>query len=715
MSKQIHIVHIIPTLRFGGAERMVVDLVNASDISRFRYTIIVFGHDMPLADQITRPDVRIEIIEKQGKLSFGLFVGLVRLLKKIQPDIVHTHLFGGDIWGRAAAWYLRIPVVTTEHNINQGEGMVKRFLKILTCRMSDNYVACSAAVSLYVQEVYGVKKPIEVIHYGVHLENLSALPTPQIEKQRLLILGRLTEQKGHVVALRALANLKNYQWTLDIVGDGELKSEIENEIKRLDLSLRVRLYPANSNVPKIISEHDIVLMPSLWEGLGIVAMESMAAGRILIASDADGLREIIVSHETGILSPVNNIEQLSKNIQWVFDNTVQAAKISAAAKETAKKFAMSRMIGEYESIYEKICPQIAGTSVLYLMARFTTGGAERLVLEYVRRLSADGAPVAVASIVGGGEMKSEFASYGIPMIIGERSLFGIWRTWRSLVVLIRKQKPTIVHSHLYSGDVFGWIVKTLLAPRARWVTTQHNVRESSTRLRQIILRFILKKADVVIAVSDSVAAFCHSLSVRSDKLFVVQNSIPIDEWLVMPTEKLLSDKKIHLATIGRLEYQKGHDILFRALAKLPADSWQLEVFGSGSRREELVQLAEKLGIAKNIVWYGVVHNFIGQLSSVDVVVQPSRFEGMSLAIMESMAAGRVVIASTPAGEGIIHDKKTGFIVPVEDAETLARTIQFVIDHPEEAVSVAKQAREYAKESFSFAKHWDGIVRVYESK
>jgi glycosyltransferase involved in cell wall biosynthesis len=643
MSKQIHIVHIIPTLRFGGAERMVVDLVNASDRARFRYTIIVFGHDMPLADQITRSDVKIEIIEKQGKLSLGFFGAMVRTLKKIQPDIVHTHLFGGDIWGRVAAWYLRIPVVTTEHNINQGEGTMKIFLKILTRKMSESYVACSASVRSYVQEIYGVKKSIDVIHYGVHLENLSALPAPQLEKQRLLILGRLTKQKGHVLVLRALANLKNYQWTLDIVGDGELKSEIENEIKCLDLSGRVRLQPANSNVPKIISEHDIVLMPSLWEGLGIVAMESMAAGRVLIASDAGGLREIVLDHETGVLSPVNNIEQLSKNIQWVFDNPAQAAKIAAAAKDFAKKFTMSRMVGSYESIYEKICPQIGGVSVLYLMSRFTTGGAERLVLEYVRRLSADGVPVAVASIVGGGEMKSEFASYGIPMIIGERSLSGIWRTWRSLVAMIRKQKPTIIHSHLYSGDVFGWIVKTLLAPRVRWVTTQHNVRESSTRLRQIILRFILKKADAVVAVSDSVAAFCRSLSVADNKLFVIQNSIPIDEWLVLPTEKLLSDKKIHLATIGRLEYQKGHDILFQALAKLPTDSWQLEVFGSGSRREELVQLAEKLGIAKSIVWYGVVHNFIGQLDSIDVVVQPSRFEGMSLAIMESMAAGRVVI------------------------------------------------------------------------
>jgi glycosyltransferase involved in cell wall biosynthesis len=117
-------------------------------------------------------------------------------------------LFGGDIWGRVAAWYLRIPVVTTEHNINQGEGMMKRFLKILTRKMSESYVACSVSVRSYVQEIYGVKKSIDVIHYGVHLENLSALPAPQVEKQRLLILGRLTKQKGHVLALRALANIE---------------------------------------------------------------------------------------------------------------------------------------------------------------------------------------------------------------------------------------------------------------------------------------------------------------------------------------------------------------------------------------------------------------------------------------------------------------------------------------------------------------------------
>jgi glycosyltransferase involved in cell wall biosynthesis len=352
MSKQIHIVHIIPTLRFGGAERMVVDLVNASDRARFRYTIIVFGHDMPLADQITRSDVKIEIIEKQGKLSLGFFGAMVRTLKKIQPDIVHTHLFGGDIWGRVAAWYLRIPVVTTEHNINQGEGMMKRFLKILTRKMSESYVACSASVRSYVQEIYGVKKSIDVIHYGVHLENLSALPAPQLEKQRLLILGRLTKQKGHVLVLRALANLKNYQWTLDIVGDGELKSEIENEIKCLDLSGRVRLQPANSNVPKIISEHDIVLMPSLWEGLGIVAMESMAAARPIIASNIGGLPELIRHKEPGFLVPPNDSDALAKMMRYVLSHTDEAKTAANNARAYAEKhFMRARMVAAYEAVY----------------------------------------------------------------------------------------------------------------------------------------------------------------------------------------------------------------------------------------------------------------------------------------------------------------------------------------------------------------------------
>jgi hypothetical protein len=100
--KNLHIVHIIPWLGFGGAERSVVDLVNHSN-PLIRYTIILFFDHKPFAALITSSNVQIKVVQKRGKLSLGLLFALKKLLKQLQPDVVHTHLFGGDVWGRLAA------------------------------------------------------------------------------------------------------------------------------------------------------------------------------------------------------------------------------------------------------------------------------------------------------------------------------------------------------------------------------------------------------------------------------------------------------------------------------------------------------------------------------------------------------------------------------------------------------------------------------------
>lgn len=349
----MHIVHIIPTLSFGGAERTVVDIINnASD--EFQFSVIVFSTETPLKDQITRKGVQIIYVPKKGQVSWHLFGDIKKELKKLQPDVVHTHLFGGDLWGRLAARRLKIPVVTTEHNMNNDEGLFKAFLKRMYKRRTQQYAACSEGVKKYMSRRYGIKKNVEVIYPGVNIARFSAPDALFDFPLKMVMVGRLVEQKGHKIGLQALSSIDKSLWHLSIVGAGPLKYSLQQWCKTLGIEENVTFVPPTLRIEQVYARHDMLLMPSLWEGLGIVPLEAMTAGRVVIASDIPGLGEIVKTRETGILVPPTSAA-FTEILREVCENRGMLRVIAKNAREYAmKNFGVEKMTRSYEFLYKKV-------------------------------------------------------------------------------------------------------------------------------------------------------------------------------------------------------------------------------------------------------------------------------------------------------------------------------------------------------------------------
>lgn len=350
--------------------------------------------------------------------------------------------------------------------------------------------------------------------------------------------------------------------------------------------------------------------------------------------------------------------------------------------------------------------------ILHLIPRFTAGGAEQLVLAYAKHLSESGVKVVVGSVVGGGELEEKFRKTGAEIFVGEnRGIINFCRNYTRL----RKSyggQVEIIHSHVFSADVMGFLLARKL--KIKWVSTQHNVEANAPVWRKLVWKKILRSADKVIAVSDSVYDFCsREWRLSKDKVVLIKNGIELEQWLLVNADELLAAPLLRLATIGRLEKQKGHEILLRALAQLKID-WHLDVFGDGSLLEELQSLSRKLGIEKKIAWRGVVLNMPSELNKIDVVVQSSLWEGMSLVVMEAMASGRVVIASEPAAAGLIQDNKTGIVVKSSDVRALTQAIESVASDRAHARSLAVSARNHAQEHFGIEKNISSLEELYES-
>lgn len=347
--------------------------------------------------------------------------------------------------------------------------------------------------------------------------------------------------------------------------------------------------------------------------------------------------------------------------------------------------------------------------ILYIIPRFTVGGAEKMVLQYARYFKARDFDITVASVVGRGELEQQFRDSGIEIFVAEKkSCFNLFKNYKYLKNIKKIFKPDIIHTHVFSADVAGY----LLRRGVKWFSTQHNVGAEHSWFRKLVLRFILRRAEKIIAVSPVVADFCaQELRLKAEKMVLIKNGVEIEKWRALPAIDF-GKESIEMAVIGRLEKQKGHIYLLRALAEIKNLPWHLHVYGEGSLEKELKQQAEDLKIAGNITWHGVKPDIASELKNIDAVIQPSLWEGRSLVIMEAMAAGRFVIASPAAGEELIQDKKTGIIVSVHQYKELAEAVRWVWQNREPAKTMVLAGRDYARENFSIEKNISALEKLY---
>jgi glycosyltransferase involved in cell wall biosynthesis len=443
--------------------------------------------------------------------------------------------------------------------------------------------------------------------------------------------------------------------------------------------------------------------------------------------------------------------------------------------------------------------------ILYIFPRFTTGGAERLVLQYTQSLSKKKYDIAVASVVETGELLTQFDEQRIELFVGsrktDRGRIGVAIKFKKFV---RSFEPDIVHTHLFGGDLYGYLIKRFWKPSVEWIVTLHNVEHNTSWIRKRVWRYILQYADQVIAVAPRVERFAeqyfgldsqidclssndhiHSslpkisedqtvgsmknergrsavhlqrsvqtvlstkqtplvsryfasqpkisneqtvgsirkglgrssvqpqrgLQSGNSQLITLLNGIDLKQWLLVSQKKQVGT--VQIATIGRLEEQKGHRFLFDALAKLIEYDWELHVFGEGSLLKDLKKRAKRGRFDSHVHWHGAVQDLPKQLETIDVVVQPSLWEGMSLVIMEAMTAGKLVVASDTAGEGLIIDGKTGLLVPTGTTNALADVLEHVLNDKERFEDIGKNAREFAKDTFGIKKHIVELEEVYK--
>ncbi len=354
---KIKLVHVIPTLSRGGAERLVVDICNKLDRRFFECSIIIFSHNMPLADELHK-DVMLHVVNKTKKFDIGFNRELKKLLKAIKPDVVHTHLSGADVWASRAAKKLSIPVVSTEHSLNSNETKIHNYLKTKSIKYIDYHIAISQAVANDMSLRYNIKQDkISVIYNGVNTKRFKEINLVKklSSKLKVAVIGRLEKEKGHEQLINSLLELDRGSYHVTIVGEGSLRRDLQALVISYGLSKYIKFIGHHDNISSIYKRNEVIIVPSISEGFGLVAVEAMAAGRVVIAADVDGLPEIIEHNKNGFLVNFENNIALKKQIKQLYKKPDNIYKITKKARQDAiKYYDISIMIKHYEKIYRQL-------------------------------------------------------------------------------------------------------------------------------------------------------------------------------------------------------------------------------------------------------------------------------------------------------------------------------------------------------------------------
>jgi len=338
-----HLLTLLPALADRGAEPVFVGLDDSA------------WDPEPFYRELSVPCVRLRA---PRDLDPKLLVSLRRALRRLEPDVVHTHLVHADLYGALAA---RAPVVSTKHNDDRFRTGSFRYIERVLARRASRVIAITQALARFTVEQVGLPaEKVEVIHYGLDEppqawgENPPAL-LPEGARV-LLAVCRLVEQKGVDVAVRALAAVRHEhpEAVLVVLGDGPERAALERVAADLDVAEAVFLPGRVGDVAAWLRRAELVVHPVRWEGFGLALLEAMLAERPAVASAVSSVPEIVVDGETGLLVPPNDPTALAAAIARLLSDRVLAERLGSAGLARARsEFSVERMARRTLAVYER--------------------------------------------------------------------------------------------------------------------------------------------------------------------------------------------------------------------------------------------------------------------------------------------------------------------------------------------------------------------------
>ena len=346
------LLHIISSLEVGGAQRLLSDLVPIQKHQGLDVEVLVNTRiDNDFTKKIQDAGVKIISLDEPRIYSLSNIFRLRKIMKNY--DVVHVHLFPSVYLVAVASIGLKTKLVYTEHSTSnrRREKAYFRPVEKFVYRRYKRVISISQQTQDALQSWLQSKDDrFVVINNGVDTKSFSALSRPVLPKS-LIMVSRFAASKDQETLIRAM-RLVDSEAVLRLVGDGENLEHCKGVAEKEGVADRVHFLGTRSDIAELIAESYIGVQSSNWEGFGLTAVELMAAGKPVVASDVDGLKQVVEG--AGLIFRKGDAEELACHITRLLDDSSYYDTVAENCRNRAPLYDISVMAGYYKNVYSSL-------------------------------------------------------------------------------------------------------------------------------------------------------------------------------------------------------------------------------------------------------------------------------------------------------------------------------------------------------------------------
>lgn len=378
------VLHVMRIKRVCGSENHLLELVQALRSVGWASDAVIPspepGDLREYSEALARFCDRVDVVPMGRDLSGRLAARLAHLLASGRYDVAHAHLVHADCHLALASMLTtrRVPLVSSKHNHDPfRRSLAFRLLEQAIGRRYAGTIAISDSLARFTRELSGVEPT--TVRYGLSAPAAPPERDPRSSRPPLLLaVGRLEEQKGFDVLLRAMPEIRARVAgaELQIAGEGPDRPKLEDAIARLELTGCVRLLGHRADVPELMRHADLLVHPARWEGFGLVLLEAMREALPVVASAVGAIPEVVANGVTGLLVPPDEPAPLASAVVEMVSDRERAVRIGQAGfQRLSSLFSPERMARAVAHVYDGVLTERYGAPRQPVVARASASQA----------------------------------------------------------------------------------------------------------------------------------------------------------------------------------------------------------------------------------------------------------------------------------------------------------------------------------------------------
>ena len=370
MSRPIHVLQVCDHLgwegsRMHGVKRLFAWMIPRFDPARCRVSLVSLRRKDLSEETLEQLGIEIEYLHR-SRFDPATLPALLKVIDRRRIDVLHLHGYGATTFGRLAGALRRLPTIVHEHaNLTDTPWYQKAADRLLE-PYTDIALAVSESTATFVRDARLIRpEKVRVVYLGAPLEEFGRPRTDEERRAARTAIGagpddfaigtitRLHDSKGNrylVDAARIVLDA-HPRAKFFLAGEGPLREALETQARDLGLGDRFVFLGFRKDVAQTLSAFDLSVFPSLWEGTPLTAFETLAMGAPIVATDADGLLDILEPGRTAWIVPKRDAQALAAAIGHAIAHPEERAAMAARAREAGRRYDIGVFVRKMERLY----------------------------------------------------------------------------------------------------------------------------------------------------------------------------------------------------------------------------------------------------------------------------------------------------------------------------------------------------------------------------